>query len=56
MYLTVGGPVAGIGGHGLRFQSTEPEPEEKDGKGACGIICFPNESELRSDSLGVCMS
>ena len=39
MWITI--PPHWIPGHGLRFQSTEPEPEEKDGKGSLWHHLFP---------------
>jgi len=39
MWITI--PPHWIPGHGLRFQSTEPEPEEKDGKGSMWHHLFP---------------
>ena len=39
MWITI--PPHWIPGHGLRFQSTEPAPEEKDGKGSMWQHMFP---------------
>ena len=39
MWITI--PPNWIPGHGLRFQSTEPAPEEKDGKGSMWQHLFP---------------
>ena len=39
MWITI--PPHWIPGHGLRFQSTEPAPEEKDGKGSMWQHLFP---------------
>jgi hypothetical protein len=39
MWITI--PPHWIPGHGLRFESTEPAPEEKDGNGSMWQHLFP---------------